>query len=215
MGLGCCTWREASAPFRTGRLMRVPVSGGSPQFLLETRNWAWDLQCSRAPASLCLLPEMSRDQKWEQLTPFDATQRRGKLCKKIELSRPGGCYQEGMSPDGSTFAILLTGQVVPRIRLLSLAGGPDRDIIVNGWPNITSLDWAPDGKGFYCGSVSPGGASLVYVDLEGTARLVWRAREARWVGAAGIPSPDNQHLAIDGWVHNSNVWLLEDANNAR
>lgn len=26
----------------------------------------------------------------------------------------------------------------------------------------------------------------------------------------GIPSPDNRHLAIMSWVHNSNVWTIEN-----
>ena len=73
-----------------------------------------------------------------------------------------------------------------------------------------SLDWSPDGKGFYSGSGSPEGPALIYVDLKGTARVVWRDREARWDHCFGMPSPDNRHLAIIGQIHNSNVWMIEN-----
>ena len=45
--------RTAVGPSTPLRLMRVPVSGGVPQFVLETRNNV-DHWCTRAPASLCV-----------------------------------------------------------------------------------------------------------------------------------------------------------------
>jgi len=59
-----------------------------------------------------------------------------------------------LSPDGTTLALSRTGEAEIRIRLLSLAGEPDHEFAVRGWPNLTGLDWSPDGKGLYCGSVS-------------------------------------------------------------
>jgi serine/threonine protein kinase/Tol biopolymer transport system component len=43
-------------------LMRIPVSGGVPQLVLESRN-AQDYGCARAPASLCVVLEASADKK--------------------------------------------------------------------------------------------------------------------------------------------------------
>jgi len=48
-----------STPYR---LMRIPVSGGVPQLVLETRNWL-HFECARAPASLCVIREASQDEK--------------------------------------------------------------------------------------------------------------------------------------------------------
>ncbi len=39
------------------RLMRIPIAGGAPQFVLEARN-GWPM-CARAPASLCAMLEES------------------------------------------------------------------------------------------------------------------------------------------------------------
>jgi Tol biopolymer transport system component len=92
--------------------------------------------------------------------------------------------------------------------LLSLSGGSDREFTVKGWPNITGLDWAPDGKRFYCGSVSPQGSTLLYVDLKGNAQVLWQYKggsDVMW----GHPSPDGRYLAIPGAVRNSNVWMVE------
>ena len=98
------------------------------------------------------------------------------------------------------------------IRLLSLSGGADREITVKGWPNLAGLNWSLDGKGFYCGSVSPRGRTLLYVDLEGNARVLWQYKAGggdRWGNIWGIPSPDSRYLAILGSATNSNVWMLE------
>ena len=80
--------------------------------------------------------------------------------------------------------------------------------MVKGWANLTGLDWALDGKGFYCGSVSPQNRTLLYVDLNGNARVLWQYKAAGgqiW----GVPSPDGRYLAILGSVQNSNVWMVE------
>jgi len=100
------------------------------------------------------------------------------------------------------------GEAEIDIRLLSLSGGSDREIKVKGWPNLTGLDWSPDGKGLYCGSASPQGRTLLYVDLKGNARVLWQYKGAGgniW----GVPSPDGRYLAIMGYVSNSNVWMVE------
>ncbi len=73
------------------------------------------------------------------------------------------------------------------IRLLSLSGGSDREITVKGWPNLTGLDWSPNGKGLYCGSVSPQGGTLLYVDLKGNARMLWQYKGATNSLIWGIP----------------------------
>ena len=78
-----------------------------------------------------------------------------------------------------------------------------------GWPGLTGLDWSADGKGLYCGSVSPLRRTLLYVDLQGNARVLWQYKAAGSGGIWGIPSPDGRYLAILGTASNSNVWMLE------
>jgi Tol biopolymer transport system component len=196
--------RPPANPSPPQRLMRIPVSGGVPQVVLETRNLD-DFGCARA---LCVIRETSQDLKQLVITAFDPLKGRGKVIRTIEQD-PSHTYDHtSPSPDGSTFAISRSGEAEIHIRLLSLSGGSDREITVKGWPSITGLDWSPDGKHFYCGSRSPQGSTLLLVDLKGNARVLWQYKAGSgsiW----GVPSPDGRYLAILGEVINSNVWMVQ------
>jgi len=196
------TPRNTISPRPPDRLMRVPVSGGVPQFVLETRNWD-SFGCARAPASLCAILETSGD-GGGTITAFDPLKGRGGVLRTI--GPPVG-YGD-VSPDGSTFATSRGGEAEIRIRLLSLSGGSDREIAVKSWPNLVHLNWALDGKGLYCGSVSPQGETLLYVDLKGNARVLWQHRGSG-TSISGTPSPDGRYLAIHTVDFSSNVWMLE------
>ncbi|MGO9273917.1 MAG: protein kinase domain-containing protein [Terriglobia bacterium] len=195
-------------PSSPERLMRIPVAGGVPQFVLETRNWS-SYWCARAPASLCEITEASQDEKQLTITAFDPLKGKGKVLRTIDIDPTATTwYPDALSPDGATLAISKHGEVEIHIRLLSLSGGSDREITVKGWANATGLDWSPDGRGLYCGSASPQGRTLLYVDLKGNARVLWQYRGAGndiW----GIPSPDGRYIAIRGGALSSNVWMVE------
>jgi Tol biopolymer transport system component len=199
--------KTAVGPSTPVRLMRIPVSGGVPQLVLETRNWL-DHLCARAPASLCVIGELSQDEKQLTLTAFDPLKGRGKVLRTIEKDPSAEIAGTGLSPDGTTFAISRSSEEEIHIRLLSLSGSSDREFTVKGWSNLSGLDWSPDGKGLYCGSVSPQDRTLLHVDLEGNAKVLWQYKAASgsiW----GIPSPDGRYLALRGLVASSNIWMVE------
>ena len=205
-----------TSPYTPQRLMRVPVHGGAPNFVLEARNWI-DHRCGHAPTS-CVITERSQDRKWRNLTAFDPLKGRGKLLRTIPEDSPNGAGAsignhilpaEALSADGLTYAVARNGGDDTRIQLLSLSNSSDREIVVKGWMNMTGMDWAPDGKGLYCGSVSPQGRTLLYVDLKGTAQIL---RQYKGVGDGniwGVPSPDGRHIAILAGTISSNVWMLQ------
>ena len=191
------------------RMMRLPLNGGVPQFVMETRDQL-NFRCGRAPVGVCWVDEASRDQKGLVVTAFDPLKGRGKVLKTIPLNEPiSDLTGAALSPDGTIFAISRGGEPEIHIRLVSLADGSDRVITVKGWPNSTSLDWSADGKGLYCGSASPHSSymdtsdTLLYVDLKGNARVLWKG------GGWGVPSPDGRYLAMRADLVNSNVWSLE------
>ena len=194
-------------PQAPSRLMRIPVGGGGPQFLLDSPNLN-DFECAIAPASRCILLEDGQDRKQLLISTFDPLKGREKLLRTIEQDPAHGSGAAGLSPDGSMLALSSAGEAEIHIRLLSLSGGLDREIAVKGWRTLTGLNWALDGKGLYVGSHSPPGSTLLYVDLTGNARVLWQykaGRGAMW----GLPSPDGRYLAILGDVTNSNAWMLE------
>jgi serine/threonine protein kinase/Tol biopolymer transport system component len=189
------------------RLVRIPVSGGVPELVMETRN-SGNFWCARAPASLCVMTETSEDQKQFVITAFGPLKGRGKVLRTIKQDPSHGYGGGALSPDGSTVALALYDEAEIHIRLLPLLAGSECEVTVKGWPNLSGLDWSADGKGLYCGSMSPQNKTLLYVDLKGNARVLWQYKGGGgqiW----GIPSPDGRYLAIRGDVTNSNVWMIE------
>jgi len=198
---------KTPGPSTSVRLMRIPVGGGAPQLVLETRNNR-DSRCARAPASLCVVSEASADGKVVTYAAFDPLKGRGKVLRTVQKDPTTDFAGTDLSPDGTTFAISRSGEAEIPIRLLSLSDEPDREFTVKGWSNVTGLDWSADGKGFYCGSVSPQSRTLLYVDLKGNARVLWQYKGTGG-GIWGVPSPDGRYVAIGALVTNSNVWMLE------
>jgi Tol biopolymer transport system component len=191
-------------------LMRVPVSGGPSQLVLEAHNFV-DFRCPAAPATLCAVNEKSADNKLLTVTAFDPIKGRGRVFMTIPADPSYPEDDAVLSPDGAGFAYLKFGEPHGHIQLLSLDGRLEREITVKEWPGFTSLDWAPDGKAMYCGTKSGGQATLLRVDLDGRAQVLWQHRGALGGDAIwGIPSPDGRYLAITAKVMDSNLWMVEN-----
>jgi serine/threonine protein kinase/Tol biopolymer transport system component len=206
-------WELPLSPYAPVRLMRIPVSGGMPQFVMEMRNAGYlaEVGCARAPASLCVVIEPTQDEKGLTFTALDPVKGRGKLLRTIAKDPSARDFGVALSPDGSTLALSRTFEPEIHIRLLSLTGGSDREISVKGWPALSfrGLSWSADGKGLYCGSNSPQGSTLLRVDLEGNAKVLWQ-RKGESGDLFGVPSPDGRYLAIRNSVLGGNVWMLEN-----
>jgi Tol biopolymer transport system component len=193
-------------PGATSQLKRVPVRGGASQFVLTAHGYSGH-RCARAPATLCLLGEQTGDQTQLIFTAFDPVKGRGREMVRVSI-KPGFRYNWDLSPDGSQIAILFPAGE-NRIRLLSLTGGSPRDLVVNGWYGFDSgPDWSPGGKGFFISSLSPIGATLLHIDLNGAASALWEQKGGLHIW--GVPSLDGRHLAMLGYTMDSNVWLLEN-----
>jgi hypothetical protein len=192
-----------------GRLLRIPVSRGVPQLVLETKA-EHSFDCARAPASLCVILEPSQDEKHFTVTAFDPLKGRGKTLRTIEKDPSAKSFGSALSPDGSTFALSMGGEPEIHIRLLSLSGGADREITVKSWPNLAwnGPYWSSDGKGLYCGCRSSQGGAILYVDLKGNARVLWQFKGSLGPSCA-IPSPDGHYLAMGSQPVNGNIWMLK------
>jgi eukaryotic-like serine/threonine-protein kinase len=190
-------------------LMQVPVGGGPSQLVLEGHN-VTDFKCAVAPATLCVVEERSPDRKFLTVTAFDAVKGRGPVLATIPTN-PSVDYYATPSPDGAHLAFLKIGEAEGHIQLLALDGHAERDIRVQGWPGIRNFVWRRDGKGFYCGIMRPQGVTLLYVDLDGNAQVLWEQKGAtEFSGIYGIPSPDGRYLAIMEETMDSNLWMIEN-----
>ena len=191
-------------PAATNNLMRVPITGGSPQLVLTASIEEWP-RCSRSPANLCAIAERSADLEQLIFTAFDAATGRGR-----ELARSNAdataYYHWDLSPDGTRIALLKHRE--GRVQILSLIGETPQDIIVKGWSILTSVTWTADGKGLLVSSHGEQGAVMLHVDLQGNARPLWE--QPGGIDIYGVPSPDGRHLAMRGWSVDSNLWLMEN-----
>jgi len=197
---------DPNDPERRIRLMRIPLTGGTPQLILAEPAIN-NFQCARSPSTVCVFSEPATG----RLDFFFFDPATG---KKKPLTRLAGedWYLNNwtLSPDGSTIAMAKKHHVPgpADIRLFSVASGKERTLTLPAWSGIRCLDWAADGRSIWVSASSPAGVqNLLNVDLRGRARTVLQEPE-KDLGWA-IPSPDGRHLAIWEGSGNANAWLLE------
>jgi len=191
------------------RILRVPAHGGAPQLVLEGRGID-GLACAQSPAALCAFSERSPDQKQVVISAFDPVNGRGKELTRINLRPPISYYGWDLSPDGSRLAFIQEDEHEDRIRIIPLGGGQAHEVNVKGWNHIYGPTWAADGKGLMVGAYPTTGTTLLYVDLEGRAVVLWQQRLPYGWPMWAVPSPDTRHLALTRYSNEGNVWLLEN-----
>jgi serine/threonine protein kinase len=188
------------------QVMRVPISGGPSEIVLTARS-PGITQCARPPAKLCMLLEDDQDRKQYALSSLDALSGRGSELTRIEYDADKKDYDVVLSPDGTRFAFTTGHEGL--IHILSLHGQPLQEIRVKGgWSRFEDMEWAPDSKGLFVAHSIPGGAALLYVDLQGNAHVLWQQHGGPVT--YGFPSPDGRHLAFLGWTIDANVWMMEN-----
>jgi Tol biopolymer transport system component len=187
-------------------LMRLPVSGGSPQLVLTSEGYAGHL-CAGRPANTCILGELNSDRKQMVFVGFDPVAGRGRELMKIDTD-PNAGYNWDLSPDGSRLAIAKSGEQEGHIQIRSLTDGSIRDVRVKGWRRFNSLQWARDTKGLYVSTDDVKGPTLLHVDLQGKAHVLW-LREGH-AETYGVPSPNGRKLAVSDGVADTNAWMIEN-----
>jgi serine/threonine protein kinase len=195
---------DRTTPSTPVRLMRVSVMGGPSETVL-TGNLQGPPSCAKSPATICVIAERSEDLKELIFTAFDPMQGRSRELTRFAID-PNGRYQWAISPDGTRIAVLKGSEGL--IHILDLGGQRLRDVTLNGWSGLRSLDWDAGGQGFFVSSLVQDGSVLLHVDLRGNTQVLWKQEGglATW----GIPSPDGRHLAIENWTLNSNIWMMEN-----
>jgi len=191
-------------PAVPARLMRVPITGGSPELAL-TANLEGGPRCAKSPATLCAIAERSTDRKQLVFADFDPVKGKGHELAELKTEAAAD-YQWDLSPDGTRIAVLKSRD--SGIQILSLNNRAPQEITVTGWNFLTSAVWAADGKGLFVDSRNEQGPVLLSVDLHGNARVLWE--HAGTVATYGVPSPDGRHLAMQRWIVDGNMWMMEN-----
>jgi WD40 repeat protein len=198
------------------RIMRVPLAGGRPEEVLATAGVAFP-RC--AVRGRCVLFEPDGD-RWI-ISSLDPVRGKGERLCSIPFDNRG----EDLSPDGSAVALVVEGSHPASncIRIYSLRGELQKEVVVESASFLAGLDWAPSGAGFFSGDLvsqtrtgpafSPRTwrfqtrSDLLFIRLDGSSRVLWSQQGAP---VFAVPSPDGTHLAIAGWTRQSNVWMLTD-----
>jgi len=169
-------------------------------------NWISNHQCARAPAKICVY-SVAGDNELTFFS-FDVLKGKGMQVFQIKDDFPQ-LYNWSLSPDGTMLAIAKGkwGDESPRIHLVSLIGGGDRWLAIEGWLGLASLDWAADSRSLWAASGGEEENALLNIDMQGHARAVWRPRKNS-VGWA-IPSRDGRHLALHVGSSSANAWMVE------
>jgi DNA-binding winged helix-turn-helix (wHTH) protein/Tol biopolymer transport system component len=191
-------FQEPAGP-EGSRIMRVPLAGGRPEQVLATTRVAWP-RCS--VRGRCVLFEQDND-RWI-ISSLDPVRGKGeRLC-----SLPFNTRGEDLSPDGNAVALVVEGtRPANRIRIYSMRGEPQNDVVVEGANALTTLDWGGTGAGFFSSNLTPTRRELLFIRLDGTSHVL---SSQQGIPLAAIPSPDGTHLAMSGWTRQSNVWMLTD-----
>jgi Tol biopolymer transport system component len=196
----------------SSRLMRVPISGGAPQLLFETKAAYVNFDCPHHPGAQCVVSESSSDNKHSVFQSFDPAN--GARHKLFEIAMPvENRLAWTVSPDASHIA-MVGADAQGRIEIRSLTGTVERTLTESGWSNPFSIDWADTRSvltshfGLVDSPSGPIGATVLRVDFEGNVQVVWETRGGRLTWA--VASPDGRYLAICEPVSERNVWLMEN-----
>ena len=183
-------------------IMRKSLAGGAPQEVLR-QTAIRNIQCARIPSKLCLFH--IQEASTTRFFSFDPEHGKGSEVARTET----GEVNWSLSPDGSLLAIV--GYEHPdRILFLSLPSGVVREVVVNDWPQLSNVDWSADGEGLFMPSTTSDSTPvLLLVDREGKARVIWEGQKYGLLLWA-IPSPDGRYVALNLYVGETNVWMIEN-----
>ena len=184
--------------------MRVPISGGAPEQVLESIPEA-EVRCARAH-SRCILGE--RDRIKNELVFTDIDPVRGKAVQLLRLGAdPAASPEWDLSPDGATIAIVDLDDAKDRIRLVQLDSKAARSISLGHAKTLSGISWSADGKTWFVTSSSVRGASILNVQSNGTSLELWATSN---LVDTPLTSPDDGNLAFTIVTRNSNAWLIEN-----
>jgi DNA-binding winged helix-turn-helix (wHTH) protein/Tol biopolymer transport system component len=184
-------------------LFAVPLRGGVPRRLLRDAG-ILDLQCSRAPSTLCVYSTDTAGQV--VIHRFDASS--GESSELTGINSGGLGTNWSLSPDGSELAIIVYRPENGVIQLRSTSTGATHDLIVKGRTGLMTVDWSADGNSLFVTTMDPVRKTALFrITLEGTAYpLLEDENQVGWA----IPSPDGRSIAINKGSGTSNAWSLEN-----
>jgi len=187
----------------TYKLMRVPVTGGTPA-AVAVRGPLDEFRCALGAGTRCVLRVSEAGYRaYYDLDPVKGQGR--ELARSKSTAEYLGDWD--VSPDGAHVAIPNHDAREARIRILPLEPSPneehEREVVLAGVTNLRGLVWAADGDGWFVSVDTTVGNRLLYVYLDGHYRSLGDIQG--WA----VPSPDGRRVAFVDRTTASNAWLIE------
>jgi len=185
------------------QLLRVPISGGSPERILDLAGSA-DIACASLGSRICVLSEqIGNEAVFSIIDPIQG--RLGELAR-IETT---AITRWGLSPDGSKIAFV-EFTVSDTVRVLDVQNTEIK--VIRPSPPQQSLQdvrWCADGKQLFLTAFPNSKGRLLEMDLEGHSRVILENNNpSGWIGSP-VPSPDGKRIAYTSASLEANVTLLE------
>jgi Tol biopolymer transport system component len=186
------------------QLMRVPISGGAPEAVLQATRGAV-AHCSRGHAH-CVLSEPDRENGELIFSSFDPES--GKKDELIRIAAdPASSPSWDLSSDRVTAAIVALGDHQNCIRLVNLETGSGHSVCAEQSSQLSGVSSSADDNGWFVTDSSVRKAAILYISAAGQVLQLWTTGTA--VGAP-LASPDGTNLAFTVSSYNSNAWMIED-----
>jgi eukaryotic-like serine/threonine-protein kinase len=192
---------DNSAPWK---LMRVPMSGGSPELVFDAGADDVEIACAkRPPSGLCVLEKAYRHEQRRVFSAYDLATNQSREFAHVEHAGDWDIFH-----DGSGIAVLINEQSKSKIRILRRSGETEREFTVDR-SEISVVHCSADGKGLYLvGTPQAGVTAIYYTDLRGQSRVLWQEK-GNFSGAVWA-SPDGRYLSLTGMTGISDAWLVEN-----
>jgi Tol biopolymer transport system component len=107
-------------PGSATRIMRMPISGGPSQVVMEGERIE-SYRCASCPATVCVVCEQTPDQKQFIFSMLDPLRGKGREVARVNLKPPDPDYGWDLSPDGSRIAFTQYEEGEASIQLIPLA----------------------------------------------------------------------------------------------
>jgi Tol biopolymer transport system component len=184
-------------------LMKAPIDGGTAEPVPNAPNPGIFYRCS--PGGVCLDAQKGSDDVYaiSELSLTKGTVRgiyRDRHMRHPDVSPDGQWIADSEKTAGGEAKIVIrsfaTGEVV-------------REFAVPNTTELFSLEYAPDGKGFFASDTWLTEVRELYIDLSGESFVLYR-EPASVFGIWGCPSPNGKYLALVLVTDDSNVYMVEN-----
>jgi DNA-binding winged helix-turn-helix (wHTH) protein/WD40 repeat protein len=181
------------------RLMRVPVSGGPPELVLQMpASASYDYRCPLKAGACVLSERQGFEVRFYPLEPVGGKGDR-LLGKRVIAA---GASSWDVSPDGSRVALVDSSK---KVQILS-DGSWHEVPLEEGYGAPVAIAWTADGKGFL---ISSANADLLYVTTAGKMRILTHNDSSQDLERL-VPSPDGRRLAFQVQTYDFNAWMVEN-----